>query len=283
MILPWAGQYLWAKKEKCCGCVRGVLTGASQNGRSRSCLLYFYFDFVFHLTGKKVFFRALPKQITPWLQRLQRVLLDVSLASFPGQFDRKYKTTKTLQSALAMVGSASGSLCPASPRAAHNLREGWSRAAWYFRFSTKSLFWTTHFGLDATLLTSHFIMKPALQGQQSSEGGGLKHQDWMWLPSMIHNCHDPWSMIAIYNCNPCSLNDSVTTICQPWVTMSLNHHQYPSWYAISLLNISVILHNWNMPWSCFQLFPKNSLPGKFNPENSLLQAFQVAVDHHHIV
>ena len=138
MILPWAGQYLWAKKERCCGCVRGVLTGASQNGRSRSCLLYFYFDFVFHLTGKKVFFRALPKQITPWLQRLQRVLLDVSLASFPGQFDRKYKTTKTLQSALAMVGSASGSLCPASPRAAHNLREGWSRAAWYFRFSTKS-------------------------------------------------------------------------------------------------------------------------------------------------
>ena len=157
--------------------MRGVLTGASQNGRSRSCLLYFYFDFVFHLTGKKVFFRALPKQITPWLQRLQRVLLDVSLASFPGQFDRKYKTTKMLQSALAMVGSASGSLCPASPRAAHNLREGWSRAAWYFRFSTKSLFWTTHFGLDATLLTSHYIMKPALQGQQSSEGGGLKHQD----------------------------------------------------------------------------------------------------------
>ena len=276
MILPWSGQYLWAKKERCCGCVRGVLTGASQNGRSRSCLLYFYFDFVFHLTGKKVFFRAL-------LQRLQRVLLDVSLASFPGQFDRKYKTTKTLQSALAMVGSASGSLCPASPRAAHNLREGWSRAAWYFRFSTKSLFWTTHFGLDATLLTSHFIMKPALQGQQSSEGGGLKHQDWMWLPSMIHNCHDPWSMIAIYNCNPCSLNDSVTTICQPWVTMSLNHHQYPSWYAILLLHIFVILHNWNMPWSCFQLFPKNSLLEKFNPENSLLQAFQVAVDHHHIV
>ena len=37
------------------------------------------------------------------------------------------------QSALAMVGSASGSLCPASPRAAHNLREGWARAAWYFR------------------------------------------------------------------------------------------------------------------------------------------------------
>ena len=182
-----------------------------------------------------------------------------------------------------MVGSASGSLCPASPRAAHNLREGWSRAAWYFRFSTKSLFWTTHFGLDATLLTSHFIMKPALQGQQSSEGGGLKHQDWMWLPSMIHNCHDPWSMIAIYNCNPCSLNDSVTTICQPWVTMSLNHHQYPSWYAILLLHIFVILHNWNMPWSCFQLFPKNSLLEKFNPENSLLQAFQVAVDHHHIV
>ena len=188
-----------------------------------------------------------------------------------------------LQSALAMVGSASGSLCPASPRAAHNLREGWSRAAWYFRFSTKSLFWTTHFGLDATLLTSHYIMKPALQGQQSSEGGGLKHQDWMWLPSMIHNCHDPRSMIAIYNCNPCSLNDSVTTICQPWVTMSLNHHQYPSWYAILLLHIFVILHNWNMPCSCFQLFPKHSLPGKFNPENSLLQAFQVAVDHHHIV
>ena len=194
------GQYLWAKKEKCCGCVRGVLTGASQNGRSRSCLLYFYFDFVFHLTGKKVFFRALPKQITPWLQRLQRVLLDVSLASFPGQFDRKYKTTKTLQSALAMVGSASGSLCPASPRAAHNLREGWSRAAWYFRFSTKSLFWTTHFGLDATLLTSHFIMKPALQGQQSSEGGGLKHQDWMRLPSL-----NPWSLIRIQDWLP-SLN-----------------------------------------------------------------------------
>ena len=33
-----------------------------------------------------------------------------------------------------MIGSASGSLCPASPRAAQNLREGWSRAAWYFRW-----------------------------------------------------------------------------------------------------------------------------------------------------
>jgi len=44
-------------------------------------------------------------------------------------------TDRQEQSSLAMIGSASGSLCPASPRAAQNLREGWSRAAWYFRDS----------------------------------------------------------------------------------------------------------------------------------------------------
>ena len=64
--------------------------------------------------------------------------------------------TPAPQTALAMLGSASGSLCPASPRAATNQREGWTRCLLSPRMTSTTL----HQG------------GLVLQGQQGGEGGG---------------------------------------------------------------------------------------------------------------
>ena len=83
-----------------------------------------------------------------------------------------------------MIGSASGSLCPASPRAAQNLREGWSRAAWYFRWGKIILvgmmvclslgvfsILAAHFNIVLPSFRKvFFLQSPFFQGQQSREG-----------------------------------------------------------------------------------------------------------------
>ena len=151
--LPCTGQYLWAKKERCCGWERDDLTGVSLSARSRCSfslkldmhismhLTYFkyykYYKYILgqtkiNLSNPLLFSAVFHWRLTVHASELPSVLLLFPLASLAHPvLDWKYLSIH--QSALAMLGSASGSLCPASPRAAHNLREGWARAAWYFR------------------------------------------------------------------------------------------------------------------------------------------------------